>query len=191
MESERRSLKIGRSRRRDTSEASRSVTVGRWRSARFLLLLHGVLWLLAPPAYGQTAATTPTTPFLAPIGTTLRPSDKATTSSRRLPGGICGVLPITIRHFKHDVSSDWKMHCKDYGKSSGAANYTLGLGGKMVWSGAWSRAPFSTESNFDQWYRDVPDVNMRVGPTELALTARGDGTWVFEDQDFFPNYKKV
>ncbi|KAK3276792.1 hypothetical protein CYMTET_15163 [Cymbomonas tetramitiformis] len=191
METERSSLKIGSSRRRYASEASRSMTVGRWRSARFLLLLHGMLWLLVPPAYGHTAATSSTTPFLPPAGATLRPSDEATTSSRRLPGGICGVLPITIRHFKHEASSDSKMHCKDYGNSSGAAKYTLGPGGKMVWSGAWSQAPFSRESNFDHWYRDVPGMNVRAGPTELALTARGDGTWVFKDQDFFPNYKKV
>eukprot|EP00854_Cymbomonas_tetramitiformis_P010654 gene10654-12601_t len=57
----------------------------------------------------------------------------------------------------------------------------------MVWSGTWNnRDPFSTEENFNQWYRDIEGVNMRAGPSELALTEQSGGTFVFNDQSFFP-----
>jgi fibro-slime domain-containing protein len=44
--------------------------------------------------------------------------------------------------------------------------------------------PVSTEANFNQWFRDVPGVNMTIVDT-LTLTRRG-GEYVFEDPNFYP-----
>lgn len=44
--------------------------------------------------------------------------------------------------------------------------------------------PVSTEANFNQWFNDVPEVNMTVLDT-LDLD-EDDGAYVFEDNNFFP-----
>ncbi len=47
-----------------------------------------------------------------------------------------------------------------------------------------AQAVTSTKANFDQWFRDVPGVNMTVrGALDLA---EDDGAFVFDDASFFP-----
>ncbi len=41
---------------------------------------------------------------------------------------------------------------------------------------------FTSEANFDQWYRDIPGVNMSKAVT-LTLVRQADGTYVFDDKD--------
>jgi fibro-slime domain-containing protein len=54
---------------------------------------------------------------------------------------------------------------------------------------------FTTNGNFDTWYRDVPGVNLSIA-VDLTLVRQADGTYVFDDKDdplykdrggFFPN----
>ena len=59
------------------------------------------------------------------------------------------------------------------------------LGGdlKPVYNGP---TPTTTnQANFDQWYRDVAGVNIPI-MVPIVLTDAGDGTYFFDDQDFFP-----
>jgi fibro-slime domain-containing protein len=46
---------------------------------------------------------------------------------------------------------------------------------------------FTTNGNFDEWYRDVPGVNLSVA-ADLTLVRQADGTYVFDDKDD-PVYK--
>jgi fibro-slime domain-containing protein len=46
---------------------------------------------------------------------------------------------------------------------------------------------FTTKANFDQWYRDVPGVNLSA-TVNLTLVRQADGTYVFDDKDD-PLYK--
>lgn len=43
----------------------------------------------------------------------------------------------------------------------------------------------TTEANFDQWYDDVPGVNVKH-VTRLALTKQQNGTYYFPESSFFP-----
>jgi fibro-slime domain-containing protein len=54
-----------------------------------------------------------------------------------------------------------------YARASGGTNTTAG------------------KATFDQWYRDVPNVNKTVVGT-LDLSRQTNGSYVFDDQDFFP-----
>ncbi|KAK3269305.1 hypothetical protein CYMTET_22249, partial [Cymbomonas tetramitiformis] len=176
-------------------------TFGGWRLARFMLLLHGATSFLAPLAHGCASDCYQYTCDYwyengyecnvledtygcdctgCSCGGTPEPSPGTGDEG-------CGVLPVIIRDFKKKQTADWEMTCKNYGYATGAPEDDLGPEGKMVWSGTWNnRDPFSTEENFNQWYRDIEGVNMRAGPSELALTEQSGGTFVFNDQSFFP-----
>ena len=40
----------------------------------------------------------------------------------------------------------------------------------------------TSETSFDQWYRDVPGVNLSI-PVELTLVRQPDGSYVFDDRE--------
>jgi fibro-slime domain-containing protein len=46
---------------------------------------------------------------------------------------------------------------------------------------------FTTKTNFNQWYRDVPGVNLSAA-VDLTLVRQADGTYVFDDKED-PLYK--
>ncbi|MCA9704662.1 MAG: fibro-slime domain-containing protein [Myxococcales bacterium] len=60
----------------------------------------------------------------------------------------------------------------------------LGGDGKPVYAGG-SAGTTTGAANFDQWYRDVPGVNMTI-PIQIPLTDQGDGTYTYDNPAFFP-----
>lgn len=68
----------------------------------------------------------------------------------------------------------------------GHVQQELGADGKPIWAGP-ANEVFSSQENFDQWYRDVPGVNMsKPYSLELAETPPGSGSYTIERYDFFP-----
>ena len=69
---------------------------------------------------------------------------------------------------------------------TGQIEHGLGADGKPVWAGQ-PNAVFSSREAFDQWYRDVPGVNMsKAYSIELTESPAGSGRYSFEGQNFFP-----
>jgi len=56
------------------------------------------------------------------------------------------------------------------------------------WDTGSTLSAFTSEANFDEWYRDIPGVNLSKTVT-LTLTRQADGTYVFDDKTD-PVYKK-
>ena len=50
------------------------------------------------------------------------------------------------------------------------------------WNTKAKTSGFTSEANFDEWYRDVPGVNLSKTVT-LTLTRQADNTYVFDDKD--------
>jgi len=68
----------------------------------------------------------------------------------------------------------------------GLLENNLGTDGKPVYAkdGIATRTTHG-KAAFDQWYRDVPNVNMAVVRT-LDLTRQSNGSYLFDSQSFFP-----
>ena len=86
-----------------------------------------------------------------------------------------------LRDF-HDSHPDFE---KFLGNDLGMVKANLGSDGKPVYASSGTTPTTTGVSNFDQWYRDVPGVNVRVIYT-LPATKANDGSWVFDDSSFFP-----
>ncbi len=69
---------------------------------------------------------------------------------------------------------------KEGGNNKGAVAPAIGADGKPVFTGP--TKGFTTAENFDQWYRDVPGVNLSTLIT-LTLPLQADGTYVYDDKD--------
>lgn len=68
----------------------------------------------------------------------------------------------------------------------GQVEQQLGPDGKPVWAGPGNEV-FSSRENFDQWFRDVPGVNMsKPYALELVESPAGSGSYAIERYDFFP-----
>jgi fibro-slime domain-containing protein len=89
-------------------------------------------------------------------------------------------LPTTIRDFS---SSHPDFEGTIGGLQPGAVQTTLGVDGKPVW--AILKPGFTTEDNFNQWYRDVSGVNSAT-TYNLVITETSSGIYSFEDSSFFP-----
>jgi fibro-slime domain-containing protein len=76
----------------------------------------------------------------------------------------------------------WRLYDPALGDTPGTL---VGAGGDDDEYGATSG--FTNKANFDQWYRDVPGVNLSA-VVELTLLRQADGTYVFDDKDD-PLYK--
>lgn len=87
----------------------------------------------------------------------------------------------TIRDFK-DSHPD--MEGVIGGLQTGQVMSTLGGDGKPVWQGP-AKPGFTTQANFDQWYRDVDGVNQAMA-FELPLSDLGGGLLGFASSSFFP-----
>jgi fibro-slime domain-containing protein len=99
-----------------------------------------------------------------------------------LGDGACGPnLTGTLRDyddthpdFEHKNTSD-----------RGIVLPTLGSDYKPVYASATDTPSTSGKQYFDQWYRDVPGVNVST-PYTLELTPLGNGISSFDSKDFFP-----
>lgn len=96
--------------------------------------------------------------------------------------GACGQLTATVRDFKID-HPDFEVD--PYGDDRGLVAVDLGTGNKPVYAPAGATLTVSGATSFDQWYRDVPGVNMTF-QHPLTLVEGPVGTFTFDDQTFFP-----
>ncbi|HZI13994.1 MAG TPA: DUF4215 domain-containing protein [Myxococcus sp.] len=75
---------------------------------------------------------------------------------------------------------------KNGGAETGIVAATLGTDGKPVYAKeGMTSANTNGRAAFDQWYRDVANVNKTVVGT-LDLARQANGSYVFDDQTFFP-----
>jgi fibro-slime domain-containing protein len=93
----------------------------------------------------------------------------------------CGQLMAVIRDF-NDTHPDFEKMIAD---DRGLVKDDLGSDDKPVYAPAGATPTVSGAASFDQWYRDVSGVNMRVVIT-LPLTADGAGNFVYSNNAFFP-----
>jgi fibro-slime domain-containing protein len=93
----------------------------------------------------------------------------------------CGLVTVVLRDFKADHPDMQRAT----GTVKGLVQPDLGGDGKPVYAPSGSTVVTEGAASFDQWYRDVPDVNMRF-EQELILSEVSTGVFVFEDNDFFP-----
>jgi fibro-slime domain-containing protein len=98
------------------------------------------------------------------------------------------VLQTVIRDFSPTTSKDFERDRRGVpGDDRAIVTDTLGPDDKPVWSGDPSIHTVESQASFDQWYRDVPGVNVRID-SELALEASREkpGFFVYDNQRFFP-----
>lgn len=93
----------------------------------------------------------------------------------------CGELTIVLRDFNAS-HPDFEGALGD---DRGLVRETLGADGKPVYAPAGPTPTVSGQASFDQWYRDVAGVNLRVEQA-FPLAEDPSGTFTFDDQDFFP-----
>jgi fibro-slime domain-containing protein len=67
----------------------------------------------------------------------------------------------------------------------GFVDTTIGADRKPVYVGGAGTATTTGAANFNQWYNDVPGVNLSM-PVNLLLTDIGGGVYQFQDTSFFP-----
>jgi fibro-slime domain-containing protein len=97
-------------------------------------------------------------------------------------GGNCNpILKATVRDFSTAHPDFEYMIGDDLGIVAG----TLGADGKPVYAGNPTTPTTTGKDNFDQWYRDVPGVNMAI-PIEIPLMDAGNGTYTYSNSAFFP-----
>jgi fibro-slime domain-containing protein len=96
-------------------------------------------------------------------------------------GASCGVLMAIVRDFKDD-HPDME---KTIATVKGIVKPDLGSDDKPVYAPAGPTSVTAGQASFDQWYRDVPGVNIKV-PIALPLTMTSPGVFVYDNSSFFP-----
>lgn len=118
-----------------------------------------------------------------------------------VPG--CGVLHAIVRDFTPTHSDFENERFKPKSPTEarkaveGLVESELGADGLPVFrSTGETRPAITSERSFAQWYRDVAAVNAKLA-VDLVLTQRSDGTWVYDNDAYFPidgmgfgNYRK-
>ena len=97
-------------------------------------------------------------------------------------GGCVPGIVATMRDFQ-DTHPDFEHFL---GAKTGIVQTQLGAGKKPVY-GPPTGTPVVTsgQANFDQWYRDVPGVNITLQKS-FALTQSTPGHFVYDNSAFFP-----
>jgi len=67
----------------------------------------------------------------------------------------------------------------------GIVQNTLGADGKPVYTGQTGNPSTTGAANFNQWYNDVPGVNLSA-PLTITLTNPGTGIYSYSNSSFFP-----
>lgn len=88
-------------------------------------------------------------------------------------------LPVRFRDFQ-DSHPDFERFSATV---TGIVQDQLDAQRLPVYAPSGSTDATTTKENFDQWYRDVPGVNMRIDQT-LPLTKVGN-SWVYDNGEFF------
>lgn len=93
-------------------------------------------------------------------------------------------LPATIRDFRID-HPDFEEGT--IGLDLGIVKDTLGPDGKPVYAGDPTTETTSGKESFDQWFRDVPEVNQSAAFTiDLARSGDDPPAYRFDREGFFP-----
>lgn len=104
--------------------------------------------------------------------------------------GMCQrELRAVVRDFRSGEKDGQPKHPDFEAKVAidpGIVTSMLGADQKPVYAGG-TQGTTSTKENFDQWYRDVPGVNMTFEKS-IPLTADGarPGVWVYDSDAFYP-----
>lgn len=90
-------------------------------------------------------------------------------------------LTGTVRDF-NDTHPDFEGTIG--GLQTGVVQSALGVDGNPVWNAG---APgFTTEANFNQWYNDVPGVNLADSLTITLEDTNNNGVYTYASSAFFP-----
>lgn len=94
------------------------------------------------------------------------------------------VLNATVRDFR-DTHPDFEKGIS--GLVTGLVQTQLGPDSKPIFAGPNGRGAISSSASFNQWYNDVPTINLKTTiPIELRETAAGSGVFTFQNNAFFP-----
>ena len=104
--------------------------------------------------------------------------------SNQVPDKI--IINAIIRDFQAD-HPDFEVDAFMKGMEKGIVKATLGPDNKPVYNERPNPLGTSGKTNFDHWYRDVPEVNRRIEyPLELTLVNQKEGIYKFKSDEFFP-----
>lgn len=93
----------------------------------------------------------------------------------------------TIRDFKRGNEMDGHPDFETMGEmiDDEIVESLVGEDGKPVYAGDPTTLTTTGQANFDQWYRDVPDVNERLNYA-ITMTELAPSAYEFSDTTFFP-----
>lgn len=95
-------------------------------------------------------------------------------------------IPIVLRDFRGFDLPDGHVDFEhENGDDEGIVEVDLGADGKPVYAGQAGNPSTHGADAFDQWYRDTPGENITV-VDQLVLSQTSAGTYVYDDQAFFP-----
>jgi fibro-slime domain-containing protein len=96
-------------------------------------------------------------------------------------------LSTTVRDFHAHHPVDFEVNLMGNQNETGVVEFDLGPDDKPVYAGHPTTATTSGAANFDQWYHDVPGVNVSTA-ISLPLTAAAGQTdfYVYSNLSFFP-----
>jgi fibro-slime domain-containing protein len=125
-----------------------------------------------------------------------RPGDGCSASCEVEPGFACAdeppaaqatlAIPIVYRDFKPWTMDGGHIDFNHLsGSEKGIVASHLGTDDKPVYGAHASTDTTHGAGPFDQWYRDVPQVNLTIVDT-LVVTRTASDTYVFDSTDFFP-----
>lgn len=112
-------------------------------------------------------------------------SDSSSSSSDSSSGESpvsCSQLHAVLRDFRADHPDFEKVTSTN---DHGIVETMLGADSKPVYAHTGATPSVSSRVSFEQWFRDVPGINMRFDEV-LPLVEGPPGTFTFDDQDFFP-----
>jgi len=92
------------------------------------------------------------------------------------------VLQAMVRDFKEDHPD---FESDDEGTDPGIVLPDLGPDNKPVYAGENDNPTTHGQGPFDQWYRDVAEVNIPF-PLDIALNDDGNGKYTYDNSAFFP-----
>jgi fibro-slime domain-containing protein len=91
------------------------------------------------------------------------------------------VLTGILRDF-HESHPDFEA---TIAPDPGIVESVIGADNKPVYAGGAGTVTTSGADNFNQWYNDVPDVNMSM-PYTITLNSIGGGVYEYSNSEFFP-----
>jgi fibro-slime domain-containing protein len=97
-------------------------------------------------------------------------------------------IPVVYRDFR-SFDSNPPGHIdfnNENGDETGIVTDTLGTDGKPVYASSGSTSTTHGATAFNQWYRDTNGVNRTEVDRLLVSRSTGDGSYVFDSQNFFP-----